>query len=108
MEYFSKFEAAGATSDQGFAISEGPGAKTGSVDCQTDYVHIPNIIAQTPATPVPATEPLVVSVGDRICGDNWGTAATTYVSKYLLFACSHYLLFLYLSLYCPLHRRCSF
>ena len=62
MEYFSKFEAAGATSDQGFAISEGPGAKTGSVDCQTDYVHIPNIIAQTPATPVPATEPLVVSI----------------------------------------------
>ena len=93
MEYFSKFEAAGATSDQGFAISEGPGAKTGSVDCQTDYVHIPNIIAQTPATPVPATEPLVISIGDRICGDNWGTAATTYVSKYLLFACSHYLLF---------------
>ena len=82
MEYFSKYDGAGT--DQGFAVSAATGVLGlfGSTDCATDYLQIPNLIAQDPANPVPSTQALVASIGDRICGNNWGTAATTYVSMY--------------------------
>ena len=83
MEYFSKYD----TSDQGFAVSGGTTGLFGSVSCTTDYVQIPNLIAQDPASPAPATSALVTTLGDRICGNSWaehpaGNAAKTYVSKY--------------------------
>lgn len=82
MEYFSKYDAAGT--DQGFAVSAAPAVEgfAGSVACNTDYVQIPNLIAQNPTSPVPSTQALVVSIGDRLCGNNWGTAAAaqTYVT----------------------------
>lgn len=82
MEYFSKYD----TSDQGFAVSGGTTGLFGSVACTTDYVQIPNLIAQDPANPAPSTSALVTALGDRICGNSWaehpaGNAAKTYVSK---------------------------
>lgn len=81
MEYFSKFDA----TDQGFAVSAGTTGVFGSVACTTDYVQIPNLIAQTPASPVPSSQALVTTLGDRICGNSWsdhpaGSAAQTYVT----------------------------
>jgi len=81
MEYFSKYD----TSDQGFAVSGGTTGLFGSVSCTTDYVQIPNLIAQDPTTPAPSTSALVTTLGDRICGNSWaehpaGNAAKTYVT----------------------------